>query len=422
MHVWVMQTGEPTPYIHTTARPMRTANLVHALVAEGHRVTLWCGDFVHQTHRHLYGRHTAFRPNPQVEIRLVHSRGYRRRVSLERAVDHAEVALSLRRLLAGAELPDVAFVGYPPIEWASAAVAHLSAAGVPLVVDVKDEWPEVLLRPFPPSLRPAVRPALYPYYRLGRTAMRRATALSSTSEPFLDWALDFAGRPRGADDFVLPLTAPRVDFTEAERVAAERWWDSLGVRDDGVFTASHIGAVNGSLDLPTIFAAARSTDVRFVIAGSGPEVERLRRQASGLDNLIFPGWVDRAQASVLTRRSSVAIAPYIDEGGYRLGIPNKIYDALAAGLPLVIAVPGAIEQLVTDEDVGIRFGTPGCPTLPDALARLRGDPEGLAAMSARARSLFEERFTFERVYGGLVTRLEGLAASGRPAATPIAAS
>lgn len=385
---------------------MRAANVTYALRAAGHEVVLWSSDFIHQSGSHIFGENTVIRPEPGLEIRLVRSPGYSRNIGLGRVRDHTQFSQRLLRLMRREPLPDAAFVGFPPIEAAAVAINMLSRRGVPTLLDVKDQWPEVFVRPIPGRLRPAGRVALWPYSKLAQHTMRTATGISSISAEFLDWSLGIADRPRRPADLVLPLTSRKTEVSPTQVEAAGRWWDSHGVFDDGQFRAAYVGAINSGLHIEDIINAARETTLQFVICGDGPRRGYLRDQVSQLPNVVVPGWVDQAQAEVLYQRSAVSLAPYIDEAGFGIGIPNKTYDSLRHGLPIVTNIRGAVARLVTAQNVGIYYGDRTVDTLGAELKALADDPDRLSSMARAATNLYAEQYSFDRVYGGLVNHLE----------------
>lgn len=413
MRVWIIQTGELLPYLHPEARPMRASNVVRALRDAGHEVVLWTSDFIHQSHEHLFGRNTILRPEPGIELRLIHSAGYSRNIGLGRVYDHTQFAKRLLSLMKREPLPDVAFVGFPPMEAAAVSVNRLRRHGVPTLLDVKDQWPEVFVRPIPDAFRLAGEAAIWPYQRLVKQTMRRSTALSAISPGFLDWALSVAGRSQNEFDLVLPLTSRGCDPDVSQANAASQWWDSQGVPDDGRFRIAYVGSISTGIDVDDMIDAASTVQFQFVICGDGPQLEHLRRRTEHLSNVVCPGWVDQAQGEVLYGRSSVTLAPYIDEAAFGIGIPNKIYDSLRHGLPVVTNASGALGTLVTAHDVGIHYETEDSMGLAAHLNLLAEHPQLLASMKKNARALYIQEFTFERVYGGLVRHLETLADIGQ---------
>ena len=114
---WVLQTGEPLHIDGENVRPMRAMNLSNALAAAGHKVVLWSSAFYHQEKRHRSTTVQKIYLSANLEIRLIPSSGYKRHIGVGRLVDHAQMALNLKKMLRDEEeLPNVAFIGYPPIE------------------------------------------------------------------------------------------------------------------------------------------------------------------------------------------------------------------------------------------------------------------------------------------------------------------
>jgi glycosyltransferase involved in cell wall biosynthesis len=77
---------------------------------------------------------------------------------------------------------------------------------------------------------------------------------------------------------------------------------------------------------------------------------------------------------------------------YRGTSPNKFFDYVAAGLPVINNYPGWLAGLIRDNECGIVV-PPGDPvTFADALQRLAADPAACRAMGAAARALAEKEF------------------------------
>ena len=152
MKVWILQTGEPLHIDSAGLRPMRAMNLSNALIAKGHQVVLWSSDFDHFSKKHRTGKTSTIQVSENLELRLISSRGYKSHVGLSRLFDHAQLEFNLRKELKNQTPPDVAFIGYPPIETAWVMTNWLARKSVPSLLDVKDAWPDVLLRAFPEKI------------------------------------------------------------------------------------------------------------------------------------------------------------------------------------------------------------------------------------------------------------------------------
>lgn len=398
---------------------MRAMNLANALVHAGHRAVVWSSAFSHQDRRQrsLAPETTVISGN--LEYRLIPSPGYDRNIGLGRLWDHAVLGVNLRRMLRDqVDLPDVCFIGYPPIETASIMARWLKKRGVPTLLDVKDQWPTLFLDSVPRPYRALGRIVLSPYYLSARRAMRDATAISAMAEGFLEWALIFAGRSRSSRDVVVPLTSPRDKSGEADLIEARQWWAARGVRNDGTARFCFVGNHTRSFDFNPIAAAARrladnKVACELIIAGTGECSADWQKAAAGLPNVKFPGWVNPAQARVLAEFCSGFLAPYIGSDDFERSVPNKVIDALSLGLPIITSLRGEVAALTEQFSVGLRYGTDSNQTLYDRLAILIGDQALQQRMSRNALDLYDERFSYEKVYGDVVAHLESLASAAQ---------
>ncbi len=416
--IWILQTGEPLHLDPGASRPMRAMNLANALVDAGHHAVVWSSAFSHQERRHRSRSAESTVISKDLEYRLIPSPGYASNIGPGRLWDHAMLGVNLSHMLrAEKQLPDACFIGYPPIETAAVMVRWLKKRNVPTLLDVKDQWPTLFLDWVPQPYRPLGRIALSPYYRSARRTMRDATGISAMAESFLEWALLFAGRARSQHDVVVPLTGPRDDSGEADLAAAREWWAARGVRVDGKTRLSFIGSHTRSFDFDPVFAAAKTLhdnkiECDFIIAGDGDRSQAWRKAAAGHPNIHFPGWISPAQSRVLAELCSGFLAPYIGSDDFERSVPNKVIDALSFGLPIVTPLRGEVAELIDTFEVGVRYGADSDRTLYRCLALLASDPALQQRMSRNSLGLYNERFSFEKVYGDAVAHLEMLAAPG----------
>ncbi len=417
--IWLLQTGEPLHSDVGSPRPMRAMNLANALMAAGHRVVLWSSSFYHQEKRHRVQGSSSITVSPALEIRLIASPGYRRNIGPARLWDHAMLGYNLAKALSiERSVPDVAFIGYPPIETAAVMARWLTIRGVPCMVDVKDQWPSIFIDALPSPLKLLGRIALAPYFYYGRRAMRDATALSAMADGFLQWAAGFAGRSVSHLDQVVPLTVPTGQVSSVELEDAGCWWDQQGIKADGTQRIIFVGSHSPAFDIGPLCEAAkvmaRSGSVcQFIFCGDGTNSPAWRAKMAGLNNVYFPGWIDRAKIEALALRSSAALAPYHNTEDFTMSIPNKVIDALALGLPVLSPLRGEVERLIFDFGIGMSYGAATGKTLVECAEYLATKPGLRDELSSNALQLYRERFSFETVYGGLVRHLEMLAQSRR---------
>ncbi|MES2388511.1 MAG: glycosyltransferase family 4 protein [Bacteroidota bacterium] len=83
----------------------------------------------------------------------------------------------------------------------------------------------------------------------------------------------------------------------------------------------------------------------FVIAGKGAEAEKLKAAAANLHNVVFLGHLNRHQTAGLLSVSSFSYVCFGLWPVLQTNSPNKLFDALAAGVPIIVNQPGWMQEL-----------------------------------------------------------------------------
>ncbi|MFZ1908749.1 MAG: glycosyltransferase [Burkholderiales bacterium] len=175
------------------------------------------------------------------------------------------------------------------------------------------------------------------------------------------------------------------DVVDAARL--EQRLDTLPERRLRAVYAGRFMARKGVREAITAIAEAkrRGTPVEYHLFGGGPEEEALRRQARelGVDDLVvFHGYVDYGHEFIarLAEYDLLLFTPTEED------TPRMLYDAMAAGLPLVGSrIPFLVHRVETD-GIGLLTDDCGGSAAADLLIRLDHDRAGLSALSRVARS------------------------------------
>ena len=413
MIIWLFQTGEPLPSDDGAPRPMRAMNLANVLVQKGHRVVLWSSEFYHRTKTHRSKTFTRIKVAENLEVRLIPSSGYKTNISISRLYDHNVLAWNLRKQLkCPHEVPDVAFVGYPPIEAAYVLVKWLKRRDIPSILDVKDQWPKLWVDTFPHPLKAFARIFMSPHYMMAKRTMLDATGICAHTNSFLNWSLSFSNRKPSINDFVAPLTTPDDPISTKELSGAASWWTKQGVKQKKAgLRLMFVGSFSRAFDFGALFSAAdqlRSQDVdcEFILCGDGERDSYLRSKAKSYDNIKIFEWIDRPRLLELARLSDVAIAPYRNTDNFITSIPNKIIDSLMLGLPILSPLQGEVAALIDKYKVGLSYGSNFL--LSDCIKLLTTDDQAHKQMSSNAISLYKSHFDFNTIYNGLALHLENM--------------
>lgn len=410
MIFWILQLGEPIHLDSDGFRPMRLINLSDALTEQGHDVIVWTNNFDHfqKKHRLNKGLKTEVKYSHKLTYKLIRSIGYKKNVGLRRIIDHIEIAIRLSVEIRRTPLPDACFVGYPPIESAYVMTKYLKSKKIPIVVDVKDYWPDIFVRPFPRFLQVFVRPFFFFAFSMMNYVMREANTLVAPSRIFLNHFQEVSGRGSSRNDHVVPLTVKKNIIDESEIEKQLLWWGKLGVPKDHKLIISFIGSLTDVFDFEPLIALANNTDIFVVIAGDGPLHTRLKSKLGEKRNFLLPGRISHNQAMALLKLSSASCLPYKNLPDFNSNLPNKFFDCLANGTPILCSDYGLISETVQKFKLGLTYSTDGDQSLSLIVDTIRTNPKILNEFSQNAKDLYDNVYSHRKVYGDLVKSLVSL--------------
>ena len=141
-------------------------------------------------------------------------------------------------------------------------------------------------------------------------------------------------------------------------------------------------------------------DYRAMFIGDGPELDAVRERAAGLDRIHFTGTIAHERVPAYLASSDIGVAPF-DVGAHpplQLDFywsPLKVFEYMAAGLPVVTPRIGRLATLVTDGREGVLYDPTGKDGLADALESLV-DASDRRRLGAAARQRAVNDFSWLR--------------------------
>jgi glycosyltransferase involved in cell wall biosynthesis len=284
--------------------------------------------------------------------------------------------------------PDLILVGFPGHSDVATAKLVSLRRRVPVVFDaLVSLWETNVLDR---ELVPRHGLAEYRYRMTDRVACSLADAILLDTEAHIAWFRAAFGVPArklhrlwvGADDELMTPCNP-----------------SAG---DGRFTAFFYGSFIPLHGVEHIIGAARrlqvdDPEVRFVLCGSGqtlPAVQRLTA-SEGVSNVEFLGRRPVPELRRLICAAGVCLGIFGTGTKARSVIPNKVFDALACGRPVITGDTPAVREAFTHgEDIWLC--TAGdASALATAITKLRADADARARVATAGHELFKRRFSID---------------------------
>jgi glycosyltransferase involved in cell wall biosynthesis len=174
----------------------------------------------------------------------------------------------------------------------------------------------------------------------------------------------------------------------------------------------YAGSLGSTYDVESIVQVAKRLaregfdGAEFVIAGDGPKRAALEKEAKGLPNVRFLGWVGAKDLAKAYASSHVGLACY--RRGATQSVTYKLFDYLAAGMPIVHSLPGEMEALVAREKVGRFFEPEDADGLCAIVKELCAERDSLPEWSKAARRFAEAQGDSAKTYQRMAAFLERL--------------
>jgi glycosyltransferase involved in cell wall biosynthesis len=414
MNIWLVTIGEPIPHVNNKLRLHRTGILAKFISEHTeHKVTWWTSNFNHFTKTHIFETENDIFTNPNLRIVPLHGKGYKRNVSIDRIIDHRQIANSFKKRLKTASKPDIIVAAFPTLELCEICIEYGNNFKIPVLIDYRDMWPEVFVDIAPSILKPLVKIALSELFRRTCTVFSDATGLIGITNEFLKIALVKARRSVNSFDAVFPLAYLRNQFDETSIAEAKLFWKSILSKDQPQIRICFFGTLGHQFDLNTVVAAVELLnnenifDFEIILCGSGDKENTLKGKAKNLKGLILPGYVGSAQIKTLLDVSDVGLCPYNVNKAFLGSIPGKAIEYMSSGLPLLSTLKdGELGNLINSHNIGFHYNFGDPISLSNKIKELIRNREGLKDMHARIFNLYMNEFDAHKIYTNYINHLE----------------
>jgi glycosyltransferase involved in cell wall biosynthesis len=402
LNIWLIQIGEILP-LDEKQRKMRTAFLVDKLVERGHNVLWWTSAFDHFKKDWIFKKDTEVTLNSGLRLYALKGIGYKKNISLSRFIDHRIIAWKFKKIAPKMPKPDIIIASTPPYDLAYQAVKYAKRNKVSIIVDIRDEWPDLFLNFLPNNLRNITKILLFNEFKMIQEVMKSADALVSMMRSLLEWGLRYAGRFKKDADRVFYIGAQKMLFCES--LLNPSFVNKL----QNKFVVAYIGTFAKNNDPSILVDCAKklmyNKDILFVLGGNGELFNPINKQASSLPNVIMTGWLNDVEIAFILRHSHIGVIP---TPFYRDTFPNKFFIYLSYGLPIFFISPfqGELKELIEKYQIGFYYPPNDVDALANCILKLYNNPQLYKTMSENAKKIFDEMFDADKIYEEYAEHIE----------------
>jgi glycosyltransferase involved in cell wall biosynthesis len=376
--------GAPAARVHELSREW---------VRLGHDVTVLTGFAHHPTGVKAPGDRGVLTRRETVDgIRVIRTYVYAtaNKGTVKRMASYASFMLSAATVgRCRVSRPDVVIATSPQLLCGVAGYALARTLGAPFVFEVRDLWPESILAV--EALRDSA--LIRALKGVARFLYTRSEQIVTVGEGYRRGIHARYGIPeekmavvRNGIDTSLFVPGPR----DNEVRRAHGWGDR--------FVVMYVGTHGMAHALHLVLEAARELrdepDKLFVFVGEGAEKDNLKRQAAGwpLANVQFIDQQPKARVPLFYAACDLGLVTLRDTPLFQEVLPSKLFEYLGMERPVLLNVGGDARQVVEDAGAGEYVPAGNVPALVDAVRRLAGHRDRLAAMGRSGRQFVLEHY------------------------------
>jgi glycosyltransferase involved in cell wall biosynthesis len=368
----------------------RHHELARYLVEKGHQVTIIASPVSYLTgktrQKHV---HWLDKQSPEPGITILRTYTYS---ALHKSFVHrifSFLSFMVSSFLVGMRVQkiDLVWGTSPPIFQGMTAWLIARLKRVPFLFEVRDLWPAFAIAVGVLHNRWLIRASLW----LERFLYQHADRVMVNSPGFIEHVLQKGARQV---DLIPNGAAPEMFQTQSDG-SGFRQQNHLTEND---FLVLYAGAHGMSNDLGIVLQAADQLrgqeNIHFILVGDGKEKSRLQTQAASLDlhNVLFLPPVPKEQMGEILAASDAGLAILKPLDLYKTTYPNKVFDYMAAGRPVILAIDGVIREVVERASAGIAI-PPGDPqAMACAVSQLAGQPEQSREMGRAGQNYIKQHF------------------------------
>lgn len=372
------------------ATGIRSYEMARHLISQGHQVTMVCGSYGGgQTGLSgpFNGKHRRGQVDgiDVIEFDLAYSNGddFFKRAMLFIKFALQSVILALR------EPCDIVFATTTPLTAGIPGIFSRWLRRKPFVFEVRDLWPEL-----PKAMGVIKNPMLLGAMTLLEwISYRSAHRLIGLSPGIVEGILKKGVAPDRVA--LIPNGCDLRIFGEPTQP-----WRPESVKDSdllAVFAGTH-GVANGLdavLNVAVELERRGRKDIKLMLIGEGKLKKDLQRRAVNekLSNVIFHGPVGKKELAGLMARTDIGLQTLANVPAFYYGTsPNKFFDYIASGLPVLNNYPGWLADMIAKHSCGFVVSPDNPSAFADALEEAASDRCSLKIMGRRARELAEKEF------------------------------
>ncbi|MBD5215767.1 MAG: glycosyltransferase family 4 protein [Bacteroidales bacterium] len=286
---------------------------------------------------------------------------------------------------------DILFATSTPLTVGAVALSLKRRKKLKYVFEVRDLWPE-----FPIQIGAIRNPLVIKLLRaFEKNIYKNAEHIVALSPGMKDGVVS-TGIPEGKVSMVPNMSKPEEFFPhEPDKSIASKF--KINTSDFNIIHFGSMGVANGLdyiIETAKLCEAQGLSDVKFIFMGDGATLPLLKEKVEkyGLSNVKFLGNHKMSVVIEVVNLCDLSVTSFKNLPILATNSPNKLFDSLSAGKPIVVNSPGWTKDLVENENCGFYVNPDNPQDFVDKIKLYKDNKQKLAEWGTNSRKLSETKF------------------------------
>ena len=327
------------------------------LSSRGYSVIWWTANFSHSSKEYRKTTSSIIDVCENFTTILVSTKSYKHNISIGRVLFEFSFASNLKKHFYNSEKPDAIIVaGTGMFNAFEPCITYAKNNNIPLVYDIMDvslveSYFDQHHKLFSPLIKCLMK---FECYR-EKTFFEYISGICALGKNQLKYAKNRAFNREVPSCIVYNSINVHLIREKMKPIEAS---ELLGNKADDEIWCVYAGSLAPSYDIDTIIQCAmicekNNSNYRFIIAGKGPQEEKVRLAANECNNIKFCGYVDLKTLFNIYGVCDIGLCPFM---AYQtVDMPDKFYDYCAAGLAIVNSSLGEVQELIDTHNLGKHY-------------------------------------------------------------------
>lgn len=338
-------------------------------------------------------------------IHLIHEPGYKKNISIKRAISHIMFAFNLKKEIKNMRKPDLIYCAYPTMTSAYFMGKFAEKNKIPFILDIQDTWPESISAGLN-TKNLFVRGCMFPFTLYANMIYRLADIVIGVSETYANRGKVKKSKAKEFISVYIGAEGNKFENTDINNMI-EKTKDEIWVTYIGTLSYSY--DIETALDAFGLLKNEKRDNIKLYILGIGPDYKKLKEKAMKLDILnktvFFKGLLEYTEMIMYLKKSDIALNAIKKDS---LGsITNKFGDYVSAGLPILNSCCSEeVLSLIEEKELGENYIPGDSVSLKEKILFMLRDENKLKEYGENSKNFSKEKFDRKNSYQNIFSIID----------------